>query len=61
MASFRTILSILNFLIGQELKRERAKAAATIKSLQEKMEEKLRMELEQKVHFLVFFCKKQWF
>lgn len=35
-------------ILGKELKRERAKAAATIKSLQEKMEEKLRMELEQK-------------
>ncbi|KAK2655903.1 hypothetical protein Ddye_008955 [Dipteronia dyeriana] len=32
----------------KELKRERTKAAATIKSIQEKMEEKLRMELEQK-------------
>ncbi|XWS41516.1 hypothetical protein CRYUN_Cryun17cG0088400 [Craigia yunnanensis] len=31
-----------------ELKRERRKAAAAIKSLQEKMEEKLRMELEGK-------------
>ncbi|KAH9718504.1 micos complex subunit mic60 [Citrus sinensis] len=35
-------------ILEKELKRERAKAAATIKSLQEKMEEKLRMELEQK-------------
>ncbi|CAJ1938031.1 unnamed protein product [Sphenostylis stenocarpa] len=32
----------------QELKRERAKAALAIKSLQEKMEEKLKTELEQK-------------
>lgn len=35
-------------MLEKELKRERTKAAATIKSLQEKMEEKLRMELEQK-------------
>ncbi|TYJ04559.1 hypothetical protein E1A91_A12G099200v1 [Gossypium mustelinum] len=32
----------------EELKRERTKAAAAIKSLQERMEEKLRMELEEK-------------
>ncbi|TYG94921.1 hypothetical protein ES288_A11G226500v1 [Gossypium darwinii] len=32
----------------QELKRERTKAAAALKSLQEKMEEQLRMELEEK-------------
>ncbi|KAJ4715655.1 Formation of crista junctions 1 [Melia azedarach] len=35
-------------MLEKELKRERTKAAAAIKSLQEKMEEKLRMELEQK-------------
>ena len=34
----------------QELKRERTKAATAVKSLQEKLEEKLRMELEEKVH-----------
>lgn len=34
----------------QQLMRERTKAAAAIKSIQEKMEEKLRVELEQKVH-----------
>jgi hypothetical protein len=40
----------LNFFpIFQELKRERAKAALALKSLQEKLEEKLKMELEQKV------------
>jgi hypothetical protein len=33
----------------QEIKRERAKAAAAIKTLQERMEEKLRVELDQKV------------
>lgn len=33
----------------QELKREKSKAAAAIGMLQEKMEEKLRTELEQKV------------
>ncbi|XVF17179.1 hypothetical protein REPUB_Repub10bG0097300 [Reevesia pubescens] len=35
-------------ILDKELKRERTKAAAAIKSLQEKMEEKLRMELEEK-------------
>ncbi|KAK4849020.1 hypothetical protein QYF36_019894 [Acer negundo] len=35
-------------ILEKELKRERTKAVATIKSIQEKMEEKLRMELEQK-------------
>ncbi|KAJ0041005.1 hypothetical protein Pint_26672 [Pistacia integerrima] len=35
-------------ILEKELKRERTKAAAAIKSLQEKMEEKLRLELEQK-------------
>ncbi|KAL4354469.1 hypothetical protein GQ457_06G043560 [Hibiscus cannabinus] len=35
-------------ILDKELKRERTKAAATIKSLQEKMEEKLRMELAEK-------------
>ena len=33
----------------QELNKERAKAAATIKQLQEKAEEDLKMELERKV------------
>lgn len=33
----------------QELNKERAKAAANLRSLQERAEEKLRMELEQKV------------
>ncbi|KAE8728267.1 RNase L inhibitor protein-related isoform 1 [Hibiscus syriacus] len=35
-------------ILDKELKRERTKAAAAIKALQEKMEEKLRMELEEK-------------
>ncbi|KAL5818278.1 hypothetical protein ACOSQ4_022120 [Xanthoceras sorbifolium] len=35
-------------ILEKELKRERTKAAAAIKSIQEKMEEELRMELEQK-------------
>ncbi|XP_002528988.3 MICOS complex subunit mic60 [Ricinus communis] len=35
-------------MLDKEIKRERAKAAAAIRNLQEKMEEKLRMELEQK-------------
>ncbi|KAE8670803.1 RNase L inhibitor protein-related isoform 1 [Hibiscus syriacus] len=35
-------------ILDKELKRERTKAAAAIKSLQEKMEERLRMELEEK-------------
>ncbi|XVE86723.1 hypothetical protein DITRI_Ditri18aG0056700 [Diplodiscus trichospermus] len=35
-------------ILDKELKRERSKAAAAIKSLQEKMEEKLRIELEEK-------------
>ncbi|MBA0805030.1 hypothetical protein Gohar_004575, partial [Gossypium harknessii] len=35
-------------MLDKELKRERAKAAVAIKSLQERMEEKLRMELEEK-------------
>ncbi|KAJ6737151.1 MICOS COMPLEX SUBUNIT MIC60 [Salix viminalis] len=35
-------------MLDKEIKRERAKAAAAIKMLQERMEEKLRMELEQK-------------
>lgn len=39
----------------QELNQERAKLAATIKSLQEKAEEKLKTELEQKVVSLFHF------
>ncbi|XP_021275148.1 serine/threonine-protein kinase MRCK beta [Herrania umbratica] len=35
-------------ILDKELKRERTKAAAAIKSLQEKMEEKLKMEIEEK-------------
>ncbi|XP_022741255.1 uncharacterized protein LOC111292895 isoform X1 [Durio zibethinus] len=35
-------------ILDKELKRERSKAAAAIKSLQEKMEEKLRVEVEEK-------------
>ncbi|KAI4345209.1 hypothetical protein L6164_012352 [Bauhinia variegata] len=35
-------------MLDKELKRERTKAASALKSLQERMEEKLRMELEQK-------------
>ncbi|MBA0590738.1 hypothetical protein Gorai_019430 [Gossypium raimondii] len=35
-------------ILDKELKRERTKAAAALKSLQEKMEEQLRMELEEK-------------
>ncbi|KAB1998665.1 hypothetical protein ES319_D12G105300v1 [Gossypium barbadense] len=35
-------------MLDKELKRERTKAAVAIKSLQERMEEKLRMELEEK-------------
>ncbi|KAL5124519.1 hypothetical protein HKD37_02G004902 [Glycine soja] len=34
--------------VGQELKRERAKASLAIKSLRQKMEDKLKIELEQK-------------
>ena len=41
-------------LAFQEIKREKAKAAAAIRTLQEKMEEKLRMELEQKVDILPY-------
>lgn len=41
----------------QELKRERAKAAAALKSLQEKLEEKYKTELEQKVESLVYASK----
>ncbi|CAK7334515.1 unnamed protein product [Dovyalis caffra] len=37
-------------ILDKEMKRERAKAAAAIKTLQERMEEKLRVELEQKEH-----------
>lgn len=44
-----------DFIHSQELKRERAKAAAALKSLQEKLEEKFQKELEQKVHILFFF------
>lgn len=36
-------------LLIQEIKRERAKGAAAINAVQEKMEETLRVELEQKV------------
>ena len=39
----------------QELNKERAKLVATIKSLQEKAEEKLKTELEQKVVSLFHF------
>ncbi|XP_050206424.1 MICOS complex subunit MIC60, mitochondrial [Mercurialis annua] len=35
-------------MLDKEIKRERAKAAAAIRTLQEKMEEKLKIELEQK-------------
>ncbi|XP_011005637.1 PREDICTED: MICOS complex subunit MIC60-like isoform X2 [Populus euphratica] len=35
-------------ILDKEIKRERAKAAAAIKTLQERMEEKIRVELEQK-------------
>ncbi|XP_034907450.1 MICOS complex subunit MIC60, mitochondrial isoform X2 [Populus alba] len=35
-------------ILDKEIKRERAKAAAAIKTLQERMEEKLRLELEKK-------------
>lgn len=35
----------------QELKKERAKAIAALKSLQEKLEEEHKMELEEKVLF----------
>lgn len=36
-------------LLIQELKREKTKAAAAIKSIQERMEDKLKTEIEQKV------------
>lgn len=36
-------------LFFQELKRERTKAAAAIKAIQERMEDKLKTEIEQKV------------
>lgn len=39
-------------LKSQELNKERLKAAAALKSLQEKLEEKLKTELEQKVSLL---------
>ncbi|CAL1408940.1 unnamed protein product [Linum trigynum] len=35
-------------ILDKEIKRERAKAAAAVRSVEEKMEEKLKMELEQK-------------
>lgn len=44
----------------QELNDERVKSAATIKSLQEKAEEKLKNELEQKVFCLFHFCVKHF-
>lgn len=51
------LIVTLCFYTFQELKRERSKAALAIKSLQEKMEEKLKMELEQKVVILVLCWK----
>lgn len=42
-------LEYIAFIFFQELKRVRAKAAAALKSLQEKLEEKLKTELEKKV------------
>lgn len=44
------LLFLLKKYTFQELKRETAKAALAMKTLQEKMEEKLKVELEQKVH-----------
>ncbi|OAY35885.1 MICOS complex subunit mic60 isoform X2 [Manihot esculenta] len=45
-------------ILDKELKRERAKAAAAIRTLQEKMEEKLKMELEQKENEAEMSLKK---
>ncbi|KAL2343021.1 hypothetical protein Fmac_004306 [Flemingia macrophylla] len=45
-------------MLDKELKRERAKAALAIKSLQERMEEKLKTELEQKEIETEFKLKK---
>uniref|UniRef100_A0A2P2JNE9 Uncharacterized protein LOC8265618 n=1 Tax=Rhizophora mucronata TaxID=61149 RepID=A0A2P2JNE9_RHIMU len=42
-------------ILDKEIKRERVKAAAAIRALQEKMEEKLRVELEQKVCMVLCF------
>jgi len=44
-------------LIFQDLKRERAKAVLALNALQEKLEEKLKMELEQKVHIKLYTVK----
>jgi len=49
------VINSISFLLFhlntfQELKRERAKASLAIKSLRQKMEDKLKIELEQKVH-----------
>jgi hypothetical protein len=54
LQSYQVLIFIFCISILQELKRERAKAALAIKSLQEKMDEKLKLELEQKVH--INFC-----
>ncbi|KAK7295147.1 hypothetical protein RJT34_18052 [Clitoria ternatea] len=42
--------AMLNTELERERERERAKAALALKSLQEKMEEKLKIELDQKVY-----------
>ena len=44
-----SLVASWDFHHSQELKRERTKAAAALKSLQEKLEEKFQKELEQKV------------
>ncbi|KAH1051144.1 hypothetical protein GLYMA_08G139400v4 [Glycine max] len=48
-------------MLDRELKRERAKASLAIKSLQEKMEEKLKTELEQKINALcmAFYARSE--
>lgn len=46
-------------LIFQDLKRERAKAVLALNALQEKLEEKLKMELEQKVHIKLYTVKME--
>lgn len=45
----RNTYTVTELMFEQELTKERVKAAAALKSLQEKLEEKLKTELEQKV------------
>lgn len=49
------------FIFFQELKRERTKAAAALKSLQDQLEEKYKIELEQKVQNLIYAAKNVLF